>query len=233
MRKIHIPITELVRLFTKERTPVLVLAKQFSASRDVIQKRLRKAGVILRAKNKEDRIKMFWSRVDKNGPTPKHRPELGPCWVWVGTINGFGYGLMQIGRHYKKQPEKLAHRISNEIAKGPIPSNVKVLHHCDNPPCVRPNHLYRGTQDTNMKDVAKRSRSGRIKFSNRVVRLIRKRARTGESLLALAAEYKVTRQTIWRIVQMKSRMLAKRRNIFLLQLYKKFCGQARRNKTAN
>lgn len=51
-----------------------------------------------------------------------------------------------------------AHRVSWEINCGPIPEGLGVLHHCDNPPCCRPDHLFVGTNDENMKDAAAKAR---------------------------------------------------------------------------
>lgn len=94
----------------------------------------------------------FWARVQKT-PT---------CWVWLGHIGttGLGYGYLSIhvaGR--KKMIPQTAHRISWEIHHGPIPPGMWVLHRCDNPPCVNPNHLYLGTPADNMHDRSERGRA--------------------------------------------------------------------------
>lgn len=85
----------------------------------------------------------FWSKVDKSGE----------CWVWTGSTYVDGYGhFCDAARHIR------AHRWSWEQANGPIPSGASVLHTCDNPPCVRPDHLYLGNQTDNMRDAASRGR---------------------------------------------------------------------------
>lgn len=97
----------------------------------------------------------FWSKVNKDGPTPAHRPELGPCWVWTaGCMSGkFKYGLIRIrGRN------TAAHRLSYEVHVGSIPVGLRVLHHCDNPPCVRPVHLFVGTARDNTRDMMQKGR---------------------------------------------------------------------------
>lgn len=80
--------------------------------------------------------KRFWSKVDKNGPVPTHRPELGPCWIWTGARNGRGYGVLKVaGRNV------YVHRLSCEIEVGPILKGFEPDHLCMNRSCVRFAHL--------------------------------------------------------------------------------------------
>jgi hypothetical protein len=166
----------------------------------------------------EDR---FWLKVDKDGPTPEHCPDLGPCWLWTGTrifsqperIKGWtsgGYGQCWGGVERGKM---YAHRWSWEIANGPIPDGLKVLHRCDAPPCVRPSHLFLGTVKDNARDMTDKGRArGRwgethhtAKLSNDHVREIRARHAQGETGRDLAADYGVAHSTISRIVNFKMR----------------------------
>ncbi len=95
----------------------------------------------------------FWQKVNQDGPIPLHRPEIGPCWVWTAALGNWGYGVIGFGRRLVK-----AHRASWELHYGPIPVGLKVLHHCDNPPCVRPDHLFIGTLTDNSRDMVSKGR---------------------------------------------------------------------------
>jgi hypothetical protein len=91
----------------------------------------------------------FWQKVDRSGQ----------CWIWTGYRLPGGYGrLTWRGTH------AYAHRISWVITRGPIPGDLSVLHRCDNPPCVRPDHLFLGTQADNMAD---RDQKGRHRTNPR------------------------------------------------------------------
>ena len=69
------------------------------------------------------------------------------CWMWTGATHDFGYGESRLGR----KPMR-AHRVSWTIANGKIPARKHVLHRCDVPACVNPDHLFIGTQVDNVKD---------------------------------------------------------------------------------
>ena len=80
------------------------------------------------------------------------------CWEWKGNRNTTGYGQIRVGR---KGPSYLAHRISYELHKGPIPDGKIVRHICDNPSCVNPDHLEVGTHKDNAQDCIDRGRRAR------------------------------------------------------------------------
>ena len=83
-------------------------------------------------------------------------PNTG-CWIWIAALSNKGYG--KIGRGMRQDGHEPAHRISWELNYGPIPEGLHVLHKCDNPPCVNPNHLFLGTHGDNMRDSVTKGRA--------------------------------------------------------------------------
>lgn len=76
------------------------------------------------------------------------------CWEWQGKRDPKdGYGVFRWGGPYKR-----THRIAYELAVGPIPPGMLVCHHCDNPPCCRPDHLFVGTISDNSLDMVRKGR---------------------------------------------------------------------------
>jgi len=100
----------------------------------------------------------FSARIDECGPVPPHQPHLGPCWVWLGYKNPKGYGQINLGRPRKL---RLVHCLSWELAYGPLPVGLCVLHHCDTPACVRPDHLFLGTRVDNNADMRAKGRASK------------------------------------------------------------------------
>jgi len=93
----------------------------------------------------------FWSKVDKSDG---HGPN-GDCWVWTSETIKQGYG-----RFWMKGGPILAHRASILLSEGKMPDQ-DVLHKCDNPKCVRPDHLFLGSHSDNMKDMIEKERQRR------------------------------------------------------------------------
>jgi len=86
----------------------------------------------------------FWDKVQKSDG----------CWLWTAARNKSGYGrLGGVGMR-----TQLAHRLSWELAHGPIGENLLVCHRCDTPPCVRPDHLFLGTDADNHDDMDRKGR---------------------------------------------------------------------------
>lgn len=81
------------------------------------------------------------------------------CWVWQGSKNRDGYGLfMRDGRRRPGRRCERASRVSWELHRGPIPRGLWVLHKCDNPSCVNPDHLFLGTVQDNVADMMRKGR---------------------------------------------------------------------------
>jgi len=79
----------------------------------------------------------FWSKVDKNGPIPDYRPELGPCWIWkANTSPTGGYGRFKFNERFRH-----AHIYSWEAEYGTVPDGLELDHLCRVRVCVRPSHL--------------------------------------------------------------------------------------------
>lgn len=157
----------------------------------------------LKLLTKQD-IKRFWSYVNKEGPII--RPELGRCWVWTGHCHDRGYGILQImGDRTRPTGWGLsAHRISYTLHLG-HPGELNVLHHCDNPPCVRPEHLFKGTHVDNVADRTAKGRSSkgskmwRSIFTDEQVLRIRGRLAAGERQSDIAREFGTPKNTIYAI----------------------------------
>ena len=103
--------------------------------------------------NKERALEFFLSVRDQ-------RDVMDPlaCWLWPGQRNRGGYGIIHFG---KESRAYLVHRLSFEFAKGRIHPGFVVMHDCpggDNPACYNPNHLFLGTQEDNMQDMARKHR---------------------------------------------------------------------------
>jgi len=98
--------------------------------------------------------RLFWKLVNRSGPIPEHRPELGPCWLWTGGKVGKGYGSFR-GLNQKTTS---AHRFAWLLANGAIPDRMHVLHKCDNMLCVRAEHLFLGTNTVNVHDMIAKGR---------------------------------------------------------------------------
>lgn len=120
------------------------------------------------------------------------------CWIWLGALDRNKYGRLRArGRdHY-------AHRLAWEFEHGPITTDFYLCHKCDNPLCIRPSHLFLGTQKQNIQDaktkdrLAKGERHGRVKLTEHQVLEARQKYKSGGiTHQALAHEYGVSRQTM-------------------------------------
>lgn len=95
--------------------------------------------------------------MDKVEPEP-----MSGCWLWRGAVRGGGYGEIGIGSKTDKTASmRAAHRVSYELFVGKIPPKMNILHSCDMPLCVNPDHLFVGTQADNCRDRARKGRGKR------------------------------------------------------------------------
>jgi HNH endonuclease len=142
----------------------------------------------------------------------KISPEpLTGCWLWTGAVttskNTYPYGSIKTDRR-DARPQRLeaAHRVAWLLYRGPIPDGLDVLHKCDQPYCVNPDHLFIGTHAENMADMVRKGRSnarpGQLAHAtlNAVIaQQIRDRRAAGERPTALAREFGISRQQVHRI----------------------------------
>lgn len=124
------------------------------------------------------------------------------CWEWNGPRNKSGYGFFAIEGNSIR-----AHRYSYERSNGQIPEGLLVCHHCDNPPCVNPDHLFLGTHQDNANDMVAKGRASRkavvhsedhhlTKLTRQQVWMIRSDERPAR---LVAPEYSISKSTVWAI----------------------------------
>lgn len=134
----------------------------------------------------------FWSRVD----------QTGDCWEWQRCRTPQGYGQVWVS---ERQARTTAHRLAWELTHGPIPPGLFVCHHCDNPPCVNPAHLFLGTRTENGADAARKGRMShgeghyKAKLTDAQVRAIQAAQAAGARAKDLESQYGVTHKTLWQI----------------------------------
>lgn len=129
-------------------------------------------------------------------------PNSG-CWLWLQALSNRGYGKVGVATGCTGSRTESAHRGAYRKAKGPIPPGLFVLHRCDTPSCVNPDHLFLGTHKDNMDDMKRKGRSNTLRFigenhgrskltENQVIEI---RSST-DTNVALSKKYKVAKTTI-------------------------------------
>jgi len=149
----------------------------------------------------------FWSKVNKTDT----------CWLWTASKRHKGYGAFVWADADGNIVQGRAHRFAWELANGPIPAGLCVLHRCDTPACVRVDHLFLGTKAENNADMAAKGRrivggtwcgAGRYrrgedhwnaKLSDEDCRKLREDRNTGMSFSALGAKYGIHLSAAWKI----------------------------------
>ena len=141
----------------------------------------------------------FWEKID-------HRNECfsndsSKCWEWLGAKDKDGYGFI---RHNGKNVR--AHRfmqrflgVGMPLGVG-VPGHTKVLHHCDNPSCVKPRHLFLGSNSDNQRDAARKGRHASTKITPDDVRYIRKACSLGFSQSDVAREFRLHPSSVCKIM---------------------------------
>jgi hypothetical protein len=147
----------------------------------------------------------FWTKVAKT--------DDASCWLWTAAKRRWGYGVIQLDN---SGGAATATRVAWTIANGPIPPDSDICHRCDNPPCVRPDHLFAAPHAANVQDMTEKRRhwahTGHIggvkrgsanaaaRLTEEQVREVRQALTAGiESRHKLAARFGVSRPTIRRI----------------------------------
>lgn len=105
-------------------------------------------GIYIR--KRKDPWDLLWKHVDKNGPIPPFRPDLGPCWIWLGNKSKKGYGLWSTGDQNHRTTSSV-HTVLYEKLVGPVPDGLELDHLCRMRACCNPMHLEPVTGSVNVR----------------------------------------------------------------------------------
>ena len=137
----------------------------------------------------------FLSRIVKH-------PRPG-CWLWQGFKDVHGYGVIRRGG--KGGKAVLTHRYSWELHRGEIPKGLHVLHSCDVPACVNPDHLFLGTQADNMRDMRSKGRGkAPRRFTQSQIEYVRSLLASGQEQAYIGRLFGVDPSTISHIARGKT-----------------------------
>jgi len=139
----------------------------------------------------------FWEKVDKNGPV---MPGMETnCWVWTGATKDTCYGVMKVPGEKRNV---LVHVFSYDMHFDDRAGRW-VLHHCDNRPCVRPEHIFPGTHRDNMRDMAEKGRAATFRqrlSEDSKIELLQDVTSGKLTYVEIASKYSTTVRTISRLV---------------------------------
>lgn len=145
----------------------------------------------------------FWSFVQK--------ADGDACWLWTKSTSRYGYGQ----QFWTDGKNWIAHRLAWTLTHGAIPKSVCLCHRCDNPACVRPSHMFLGTQADNLADMRAKGRgfdfptekrgekNPRARLTDNDVREIRRRHAAGESIKRLGKAFNYAHTNISAIIRGK------------------------------
>ena len=178
-------------------------------------------------------IQRAWQKVNRQGPIPDQENPfyqgLSECWEWTASNDNRGYGQYCVFDESGKMRNFKAHRYLWMASFGPLEAGQQVLHKCDNPACVNPDHLFVGTRHDNMRDKEAKGRANhatgkrngrhtkpgnwgvgenapRAKYSDALIDYIRRRyAEGGISARELSSETGVSKTHIGYVVRGSSR----------------------------
>lgn len=146
----------------------------------------------------DDLARRLWEKVNKP-------PGPDVCWEWTGYLRNGHHGSL-----WYRGGNLYVHRLSYVLHRGPIPAGMVVCHTCDNPPCVRPDHLSLGTQADNVADMEVKGRdrkvgptgvrNGNADLTSAEVAEIRRLVAGGMKQRDVAARFGCSQSTVWRIV---------------------------------
>jgi len=132
----------------------------------------------------------FWEKVQKS-------PDENGCWIWTANHTPNGYGQIKFAGK-----SVLAHRAAYFIETGRWPEN-QVLHHCDNKPCVRFDHLFEGSHQDNMDDSSRKGRRAKKLTRQKAIEIRNVYSGGWGEMRVLARRYGVSHQTINSILKRK------------------------------
>lgn len=144
----------------------------------------------MREKRRDPTFKLIRPRGSLNDRFFAKVKKTSTCWLWIGPFRPNGYGQIQEGG--KGSRNISAHRLSYELHNGKIPDGLVVMHSCDTPSCVNPDHLSVGTYKENTADMIAKGRkrtvspkgtgNGKAKLNDDLVRYIRQSDKNAASI---------------------------------------------------